>query len=71
MSSHPDVVGRRLGEAVILLYEAGAAGVRIVRTSPPWAGRPKGVERVIRQRRTDGGVELVVAAEGYLRGREG
>ena len=57
-------------EALTLLNEAGVTWVRIIRSCPPWAGRPTGSERVIRQCRRDGEVELVVAAEGYIRERE-
>jgi hypothetical protein len=63
-------VGRRLTEALARLRASGAADVRIIRTRPPWAGRPTGDERVVRQRFGEVGVELVVAAEGYLRERE-
>ncbi|MDQ7793782.1 MAG: hypothetical protein RDU89_05100 [bacterium] len=58
-----------LEEALARLAGAGFSAVDVLRTCPPWPGKPAGVERVIRQRVNGSRVELVVAAEEYYRER--
>ena len=65
----PLVLGRELGEGRYLLHEAGVDAIEIRLTSPPPVGRHSalaGPPRVVRQRVTAHGVELVVAGTVLL-----
>jgi len=57
----PSVIGRRLAQAREILERAGVAVVAVEETRPPRAPL-EGPRRVVRQRRTDEGLSLVVAA---------
>jgi hypothetical protein len=63
----PSVIARELSEARRILEEAGAAGAATRRTAPPGEA-PSGPLRVVGQRETAEGVELVVAASVTLSG---
>ena len=58
--SVPSVIARPLGAAERLLGDAGVVAVRVDRAHPPRGG-PAGPLRVIRQRETRDGIELVVS----------
>ena len=57
--SIPCVVARPLSEAKRVLEAAGILKATVAQTSPP-QGAPAGPLRVVRQRSTSDGVELVV-----------
>ncbi len=63
----PSVICRSRSEAEGILREAGVRVTAIRRTAPA-GGAPSGVERVVRQRGSEEGVELVVAASVVLLG---
>ncbi len=65
----PCVIARPLETAERLLREAGVSSVEIKQTRPPKGG-PSGPCRVIRQRATPSGIELVTAASALLAERE-
>jgi len=65
----PSVIARPLLVAERLLADAGVAAVEVQRTEPPRGG-PAGPLRVIRQRETADGIELVVAPSVPLLNRE-
>ena len=67
--SAPSVIARPLEAAERLLGDAGVAAVRVRRTQPPRGG-PSGPLRVIRQRETRDGIELVVSPSVPLPQRE-
>ncbi len=58
----PLVLSRELDEAERLLREAGVESIEVKETAPPRRPGPAGPPRVVRQRFTPYGVELVVAA---------
>jgi hypothetical protein len=61
------VIGRDLSDAQRILQQAGVSAVGVARTAPP--GRaPAGPLRVVRQRTTAEGVQLVAAASVPLSG---
>ncbi len=60
--SLPSVVGRELEQARRLLQAAGVTHVEVTETAPPARRSPTGPLRVVRQRATEQGVSLVVAA---------
>jgi len=60
--SPPCVLGLPLAEAERLLSEAGVGEVEVKETAPPRARWPEGPLRVVRQRETERGVSLLVAA---------
>ena len=58
----PDsLIALPLPQAMELLEARGETLAGVVVTGPPGAGRGEGVPRVIRERRTDEGVQLTVA----------
>jgi hypothetical protein len=59
--SGPSVVGRLLEEAERILAEHGIAVAEVKRTESPLRS-PAGPLRVVRERRTPEGVQLLVAA---------
>jgi hypothetical protein len=65
----PLVIARELSEARRVLAEAEVAAAAPTRTGPPGEA-PCGPLRVVRQRETAEGVELVVAASVALSGGE-
>jgi hypothetical protein len=65
----PLVIARELSEARRVLAEAEVAVTATTRTGPPGEA-PSGPLRVVRQRETAEGVELVVAASVALSGGE-
>ena len=65
----PLAIARELSEARRVLAEAGVTAAATSRTGPPGKG-PSGPLRVVRQRETAEGVELVVAASVALSGGE-
>jgi len=67
--SAPSVIAMPLEAAERLLGDAGVVAVRVRRTQPPRGG-PAGPLRVIRQRETHDGVELVVSPSAPLPERE-
>jgi hypothetical protein len=67
--SAPSVIARPLEGAERLLGAAGVVAVGVERTQPPRGG-PAGPLRVIRQRETSDGVELVVSPSLPLPERE-
>ena len=60
--SRPDVLGLPVEEAQRLLADAGVPEVTVTETAPPGGRKPAGPWRVVRQRETEHGVELLVAA---------
>ena len=65
----PCVIALPLDAAQRLLRDAGVSAIGVTRTGPPRGG-PIGVLRIIRQRATDAGVELVTSASVSLADRE-
>jgi hypothetical protein len=63
----PLLLARELPEAERLLREAGVETIEVKQTAPPRRKQPAGPLRVVRQRRLEQGVELVVAASMALR----
>jgi len=61
----PSVIARPLSEAQRILQAAGVQAVVTKQTSPPH-GAPSGALRVVRQRLTSEGLELVVAPSAPL-----
>jgi len=60
--SRPSVIARTLTEARQMLEAAGVQAIAVTYTSPPSGRVPAGPERVVRERMTLEGVELLVAA---------
>jgi len=58
----PEVTGREVEEARRVLEAAGVTVVAVTETLPPRAARLTGALRVVRQRASEEGVRLVVAA---------
>jgi hypothetical protein len=60
--SRPSVIARPLAEARRILEATGAHEIAVKYTSPPSKPPPAGPQRVLRERVTSEGIELVVAA---------
>jgi hypothetical protein len=67
--NRPSVIALPIGEAREVLDEAGVGVAATIQTGPP-GGPPPGPPRVVRERGTEEGVELVVAASVTLSGEE-
>ena len=65
----PSVIARTATEARAILEAAGVKVAGVVETEPP-KGAPGGPQRVVRERVTPDGVELVTAASVALVRRE-
>lgn len=66
----PDVLGYPLAKAHARLAEAGCLVAQVLLTQPPGATAPPADPRVVRQRLTAEGVELVIAGSQPLRSKQ-